>query len=808
MLSDILDPPAFRRSRSSRSKRCGPNSKVPAPFDPSKVMGHLGDLTELRALVNRAIPFEPMQIGDPRIGQSDEKPVGCSEEVKRWSQTTLPGFTDFYECPENHFSQRKPAVLRDEKQVHKLITAPGTLVWGTIDNVSERGVTICAKLLRPLVASRKKYRQWEPTAYDVANMGENHRVVFCPKWDTGLSGEEMKALKKDEDIVAMVRRTKPDTKIVEVTMNNEQLTLPEEQFYENLGDGAIVPRPLGRLEGRTFYADLVKTREFWNPDTAQNYFGGVYGMPVEHQGGFLHTMHMASPYFKETDYYDHVKKKQSREWAQGRVNKGRQLKKNNEFERAYKFFKEAIILDPTFPKGHIEKYKVMREIQKKSKVRFTNEEMREAKARWREHQPPSTGSSTQVDKNTSTPHTETKPLPAQPPGSSNTAIFNGRENAGARKRTYQEVAAGPGPEGGGDWKRPKHEAMRMHGNGQQVQTNVSDGSGWGSSIGHGHPSRTNVPNGGGWGANMGDANRGWGGAAQSSTPSDGGRGQEQIRTVYVKFAPAFDNIDKKRAAWQVAERLEKQFNVQIKCECPDRKAHDCFFFLKCNCKQAFDIEEEFRKDERQFHDAYVQKGTITIRQVKVNDPDETGSKHARSADRGERGTWAMDRGDRQSRPRGPNSSRPRQMGPGDRLRQIGPGDRPRQMGAGDRSRQMGNGGRPRQMGPGGQPRKLGPGDRGTHSMDHWRARRSFLQEPTLILRPHNRANRRMVIDELQRMCRRRQYALRGNPKVSMSSMSIFLDFMDPNHAEDCLAFMNQTRAFKDVFEKVERKCNY
>ena len=82
MLSDILDPPAFRRSRSSRSKRCGPNSKVPAPFDPSKVMGHLGDLTELRALVNRAIPFEPMQIGDPRIGQSDEKPVGCSEEVE------------------------------------------------------------------------------------------------------------------------------------------------------------------------------------------------------------------------------------------------------------------------------------------------------------------------------------------------------------------------------------------------------------------------------------------------------------------------------------------------------------------------------------------------------------------------------------------------------------------------------------------------------------------------------------------------------------------------------------------------------
>ena len=175
MLSDILDPPAFRRSRSSRSKRCGPNSKVPAPFDPSKVMGHLGDLTELRALVNRAIPFEPMQIGDPRIGQSDEKPVGCSEEVKRWSQTPLPGFTDFYECPENHFSQRKPAVLRDEKQVHKLITAPGTLVWGTIDNVSERGVTICAKLLRPLVASRKKYRQWEPTAYDVASMGENHQ---------------------------------------------------------------------------------------------------------------------------------------------------------------------------------------------------------------------------------------------------------------------------------------------------------------------------------------------------------------------------------------------------------------------------------------------------------------------------------------------------------------------------------------------------------------------------------------------------------------------------------------------------------
>ena len=115
MLSDILDPPAFRRSRSSRSKRCGPNSKVPAPFDPSKVMGHLGDLTELRALVNRAIPFEPMQIGDPRIGQSDEKPVGCSEEVKRWSQTTLPGFTDFYECPRKPFFTEKTGSLARRK---------------------------------------------------------------------------------------------------------------------------------------------------------------------------------------------------------------------------------------------------------------------------------------------------------------------------------------------------------------------------------------------------------------------------------------------------------------------------------------------------------------------------------------------------------------------------------------------------------------------------------------------------------------------------------------------------------------------
>ena len=44
--------------------------------------------------------------------------------------------------------------------------------------------------------------------------------------------------------------------------------------------------------------------------------------------------------------------------------------------------------------------------------------------------------------------------------------------------------------------------------------------------------------------------------------------------------------------------------------------------------------------------------------------------------------------------------------------------------------------------------------------------------------------------------------------ISTRRNMVFLNFMRPNHAEDCLTFIHILRALADLFEKIERKRNY
>ena len=89
------------------------------------------------------------------------------------------------------------------------------------------------------------------------------------------------------------------------------------------------------------------------------------------------------------------------------------------------------------------------------------------------------------------------------------------------------------------------------------------------------------------------------------------------------------------------------------------------------------------------------------------------------------------------------------------------------------------------------------------------AREGFLREPTLIFRLRREVDIRGVKNELQQMCRERQYALRGRGINRRSRRNtVFLDFMRPDHAEDCLTFIHKTRALDNLFEKIERKRNY
>ena len=63
MISDLLCPPSFLpRKRKEPTK----------PFDRSKVMGHLGELGELRKLVKRTVPFDPKILGDTTLGKKKD----------------------------------------------------------------------------------------------------------------------------------------------------------------------------------------------------------------------------------------------------------------------------------------------------------------------------------------------------------------------------------------------------------------------------------------------------------------------------------------------------------------------------------------------------------------------------------------------------------------------------------------------------------------------------------------------------------------------------------------------------------------
>ena len=78
-------------------------------------------------------------------------------------------------------------------------------------------------------------------------------------------------------------------------------------------------------------------------------------------------IHMKYP-FQPEDYFDAVKPRQSRSWAEGRVQLGINIiNKSGEYTEALEKFTQAITLDKSYPESHKQKVEAMRAINKREK---------------------------------------------------------------------------------------------------------------------------------------------------------------------------------------------------------------------------------------------------------------------------------------------------------------------------------------------------------------------------------------------------------------------------------------------------------
>ena len=78
-------------------------------------------------------------------------------------------------------------------------------------------------------------------------------------------------------------------------------------------------------------------------------------------------IHMKYP-FQPEDYFDAVKPRQSRSWAEGRVQLGIDIiNKSGEYTEALEKFTQAITLDKSYPESHKRKVEAMRAINKRKK---------------------------------------------------------------------------------------------------------------------------------------------------------------------------------------------------------------------------------------------------------------------------------------------------------------------------------------------------------------------------------------------------------------------------------------------------------
>ena len=72
--------------------------------------------------------------------------------------------------------------------------------------------------------------------------------------------------------------------------------------------------------------------------------------------------------FQPEDYFDAVKPRQSRSWAEGRVQLGIDIiNKSGEYTEALEKFTQAITLDKSYPESHKRKVEAMRAINKREK---------------------------------------------------------------------------------------------------------------------------------------------------------------------------------------------------------------------------------------------------------------------------------------------------------------------------------------------------------------------------------------------------------------------------------------------------------
>jgi len=320
--------------------------------------------------------------GNSRLSYPPPDTLEQCNSVANSRQRDFPTYA-FYENPGKHFSVGNPVPLKSPMEATDALKTIGSLVYGEVISIAERGALIKCHYLRFPLQSKfsNGQSQWRETAVDISHFDESVRLVFCPTahFDSPLVKSQTKI---GSNTVSVIRCVRSDG-FTDVTMRNDSLT-DKARVY--VGFKGCIPNPLGDVTSRKFLKDMERSMSFLNPETPKNYFNDLDGTSDKFLSGMLSNLHTEMSYFGENcEFFDSIKKQQSRDWATVRVLKGKKLKKSRDFEKAYKSMSEALTLDPTYGLGQAEMCRLMVIMQEKDPTRFTESEMTEAKTKFNEY---------------------------------------------------------------------------------------------------------------------------------------------------------------------------------------------------------------------------------------------------------------------------------------------------------------------------------------------------------------------------------------------------------------------------------------
>ena len=279
----------------------------------------------------------------------------------------------------------------------------GTVVFGHVLKQNERGILIKVLYIRTQQTEKGDEKQpyWDTVA-DKVDQYETCKV-FCKTEDMGNIKNQININNNHEKtlVIAIVKHFNQNANRIEVSMINEDyepmdlieiISIPNDKSKTHK-----FKRPLGILSNEitsnkdnqedsnmnnnnnnnttsssssttTIVQNIQKQSFFENPTLGSGQCFDFFKPASMYEDiGRNAMIHMKYP-FQPEDYFDAVKPRQSRSWAEGRVQLGINIiNKSGEYTEALEKFTQAITLDKSYPESHKRKLEAMRAINKREK---------------------------------------------------------------------------------------------------------------------------------------------------------------------------------------------------------------------------------------------------------------------------------------------------------------------------------------------------------------------------------------------------------------------------------------------------------